>query len=76
MRRMAIRTTDVISPMLAAPEVVVLFPARVAAKACLGDFLRPFVLKGDDLRRVPFFHVGLAGSVTSLAAGRLSFPAA
>ena len=73
---MAIYTTDVVAPLLTTTEVVVLFSARVAAKTSLRDCLGRFILERDDLCRIAFFRVGLAGTVARLATRHLSFPTA
>src|SRR5689334_3009460 len=47
----------------------------MARQARFGNFLRWFVLKRDDLGRITLFCMGLARSVTSLAASYFVFPA-
>ena len=76
MRRVAIRTTDVVAPMLTTTKVVVFFLARVAGKTGFGDLLRGFVLKRNHLRWIAIFNVGLAGTVARLTTSNFSFPAA
>src|SRR5689334_7736136 len=71
---MAISATDVVAPVFAAAEVVVLFATGVAGQAGFGDLLGGLVLERDDLRRVPFRDVLLAWSMTRLTASHLAFP--
>lgn len=73
---MAVSATYVVAPMLAAAEGVVLFPARMTGEASFGNLLGGFVLEGDDLRRIAFFDVRLAWSMTRLTTGPLVFPTA
>ena len=74
MARVAIGTTDVVAPVFATTEVVVLFPARVATKTRLRSLFRRFLLERDDLRRIAFFDVGFAWPMTRLATSHLVFP--
>ena len=76
MRRVAIRTADVVAPVLTTPEIVVLFLARVARETSLGNFFRRFVLERNDLCRIAFFRVSLARAMTGLTPRNLSFPTA
>jgi len=62
--------------MFATPEVVVFFPARMATKTGLRDFLGRFVFEGNDFSGIAFFAVGLAWSMTGFAAGNFIFPTA
>ena len=71
---MAIRTADVVAPMLAATEVVVFFLSRVAAKTRFRDFFRWFVFERNDLCGIAIFNVGLAGAVTGFTARHFIFP--
>ena len=73
---MAVSATDVISPMLTAPKVVVLFSAGMAAKARLRGFFRRLGFEGNDLRRITFLQVGLAGSMTLFTTRHLALPTA
>ena len=73
---MTIRTTDVIAPVLSTTEVVALFFARVARQTSLGCFLRRFILERNDLGRIAFGNVVLAGTVTGFATGHFVFPTA
>ena len=68
---MAVSAADVVAPVLAATEVVVLFLAGVARQAGLSGLFRLFILKGDDLGRVALFSMGLARTVTGLTTGHL-----
>ena len=70
---MAISTTDIVAPVLAAAEVIVLLLAGVASQTCFRDFFRRFVLERDDLLRIAFFNVCLAWSMARLAAGHFVF---
>src|SRR6185503_19492590 len=75
--RVTIGATDVVSPMLAATEVIPLFLAGVAGKTSLGDFFRVLIRKRNDLGFVSAaIHVRLAWTVTRFAAGDFVFPAA
>ena len=76
MWRMTIGATNIVAPVFAPAEVIVLFPARMAGKASLRDCLGRLILERNDLRWIAFFAVGLAGTVASLATGYLSFPTA
>jgi len=76
MRRMTIRATDVIAPMFAAAEVVVLLFAGVAGKTSFGDLFRRLVLETDDLRRIALFRVGLAWAMASFAGTSIEKPGA
>ena len=62
--------------MFAAPEVVAFLFAGMAGKTRLGNLFGRFILERDDLRRVTFFHVGLAWSMTRFAASHFPFPTA
>src|SRR5437588_3517920 len=73
---MTIRTTDVVAPMLSATEVVALFFARVAGQTSLRRFFRGLVLERNDLGRIAFGNMVLAGTVTGFATGYLVFPTA
>src|ERR1700737_4839804 len=74
MWRMAICATNIVAPVFAAAEVVVLFSARMAGKTSLRYCLGRFILERNDLRWITFFAVGLAWTVASLTTGYLSFP--
>ena len=76
MSRVTVSATDVVAPVFAAAEVVVLLFAGVAAQTRFGDLFRRFVLEGDDLLWVAFFGVRLAWSMTRLATGYLVVPTA
>ena len=72
---MAIGTSDVITPVLAAAEVVPLFFAGMAIKTSFRDLLRGLVLEGDDLCLIAAtLHVRLTRAVARFAAGDLVFP--
>ncbi len=73
---MTIRTAYTVAKMFAASEVVAFLFARMAGKTRLGNFFGRFILERDDLRRVTFFHVGLAWSMTRFAARHFLFPTA
>jgi len=72
--RVAVGTTDVVAPMLATPEVVVLFSSGMTAQARFGDLLRRFVFERDDLGGIAFFDVFLAWTMTGLTTRHLVFP--
>jgi len=72
----AIGATDIVTPVLATAEVVVLFSAGVTSQTGLGDLFRRLVLERNDLLRIALFAVCLAGTVARLAAGHLVFPTA
>ena len=76
MRRVTLRAADVVAPVLATPEVVVLFPARMTGETSLRDRFRRFILKRNDLLRIAFFGVSFTRPVTRLATRHLSFPTA
>jgi hypothetical protein len=64
---MTICASDVITPMLAAPEVVVLFAAGVAREAVLRDLLGGFVFEGSDFGLVSAaLYMSFARPVTGL----------
>lgn len=73
---MTVSTPNVIAPVLATTEVVSLLFASVTRKTSLGDFLRRFVLEGNDLFGIAFFRVGLAWAMTGFATSYLVFPTA
>ena len=75
-RRMAINTTDVVAPVLAAAEVVVLFFAGVTGKTRLGDVLRRHAFERNDLFRIALFTMSFARPMTRFATGHLILPAA
>ena len=60
--------------MLTAPVVIVLFFAGVAAKTRLRGFFRRLGFEGNDLLRITFLHVGLAGSMTLFTTRNFVFP--
>ena len=72
---MAVSTTDVVAPVFAAAEVVVLFSPGMAAQTRFGDLFRRLVLERDDLGGIAFLRVGLAWSMTRLTACHSVFPA-
>ena len=74
--RMAISTADIVAPVLAAAEVIVLFPAGVASQAGLSSFFRRFILKGNDLGGVALGDVILARAMAGLATSNFSLPTA
>ena len=73
---MTIGAADTVTKVFAAPEVIAFLFARMAGQAGFGDFLPGLVFERDDLRRVAFFQVGLAWSMTRFAAGYFFFPTA
>src|SRR5205809_393855 len=75
-RRVTVCTANVVAPVLSTTEVVALFFARVARQTSLGCFLRAFVLERNDLGRIAFGNMILAGTVTGFASRYLVFPTA
>ena len=73
---MTLSATNIVAPVLATTEVVVLLLARVAGKTGLGSFFGRLVLERNDLRRIAFLYVGLAWPMARFAASYLSFPTA
>ena len=73
---MTVSAADVVAPVFAAFEVIAFLFARVAGKTGLGSFLGRFVFERNDLRRITFFEVGFAWTMTRFAAGHLVFPTA
>ena len=76
MRRVTVRTADIVAPVLSATKIVVLFLARVTGETSLGDLFRRFILERDSLFRIAFFGVSLAGTVTRFTPGNFSLPTA
>jgi len=73
---MAVSATDVVAPVFAAPEVVVFFPAGVAAQTRFGNLFGRFVLEGNYLLRIAFLRVRLTWTMTRLATRHLVIPTA
>ena len=73
-RRVTVSATDVVAPVLAAPEVVVFFPASMTGQTRFRDLFRRFVFERDDLLRIAFFTVRLAWTMTRLATRHLLLP--
>ena len=73
-RRMTVSAADVVAPVLAATEVIVLFLARMTGQTSLGVCLGRFVLEGNDLGRIALCNVGLAWPTLRKAIRRRSFP--
>ena len=71
---MAVRAADVVAPVFAPAEVVVLFPAGVASQTSFGNQFRTLVFEGDNLFRIPFLCVGLTWSVARFTARYLALP--
>ena len=69
---MTFSTANVVTPMLAAPEIIVFLSTGMTTKTSFGDFFLRLVLEGDDFGWVAFFDVSLAWSMTSLTAGYFS----
>ena len=76
MRGVTVGTADVVSPVLAAPEVIVLFLSRVTRKTGFGGFLRRLAFERNDLFRITFFDVRLAWSMTRFTASHFVVPTA
>ena len=73
---MTICATDVVAPVFATTEVIVLFSSRMTRQAGFRDLLCGLVFEGDDLRRIAFLDVRLAWSMTCFTSGYLVFPTA
>ena len=73
---MTIDTTNIITPVLAAPEVVVLFLARVTGKTGFGNVLGRFAFEGNDLLGISLFSVRFTWAMAGFAPSHLIFPAA
>ena len=71
---MTIDTTDVVAPVLAAAEVIVLFFSCVTGQTGFRNFFRRFVLKGDDLLWITFFGVRLTWTMAGFATRHLIVP--
>lgn len=76
MRSVAVRAADVIAPVFAAAEVVVLFPAGVASQTSFGNQFRALVFEGDNLFRIPLLGMGLTWSMARFTASYLALPSA
>jgi len=72
--RMAFRAADVVTPVFAAAEIVVLLSSRVAGQTGFGGFLGRFILERNDLGRIAFGQVSFARTMTRFTARDLSFP--
>ena len=74
---MTVGATDVVAPMLAAPKVIVLFPAGMAVETRFRGFLRGLVLEGDYLGHITAaLNVSLARAVAGFAPRDLVLPTA
>ena len=76
MRRVAFGATNVVAPVFAAAEVVVFFLAGMASETVFRNFLRRFVLKGNDFCRIAFFSVRLTWTMAGFASGHFILPRA
>ncbi|MDQ1639201.1 MAG: hypothetical protein QOF62_2540 [Pyrinomonadaceae bacterium] len=76
MRRVAFSATNVVAPVFAAAEVVVLFLPGMAGKTIFRNFLRRFVLEGNDFCRIAFFGVRLTWAMAGFASGHFILPRA
>jgi hypothetical protein len=74
MRRVAIDTANIITPVLAPAEVVSLFLARMAGKAGLRGVFRRLVLERNYLERIAFSDMVLTRAMTRFTAGDLALP--
>jgi hypothetical protein len=73
--RVAVRTTYVVTEVLATTIVVMLFLAGMASKAAFGSLFGCLVFERDDLSDVAAtFNVCLTRAVTRLAACDLPLP--
>lgn len=74
-RRMTIGAADVVAPMLAAPEIIVSFFARVTGETSFGSFLRRLVFERNYLGYIAAaLDVRLSGSVAGFTADYFVFP--
>src|SRR5215212_5634281 len=72
---MTVRAANVVAPVFAAPEVVVLFLPCVAGEAGVRNLLGRLLFKGSDFSLVAVgLYVRLARPVAGLAAGDLVLP--
>src|SRR5262245_3462619 len=71
---MAVSAADVVAPVFATAEVVVLFSPRMTGQTRFRDLFRRLVLERNDLGRIAFLRVGLAWSMTSLTTGHPVVP--
>ncbi len=72
---MAIHAPNVIAPVLTAAEIIVIFFSGVTTKTRFRCLFRRLRLEGNNLLRIAFFEMRLAGSMTRLATRDLSLPA-
>lgn len=73
-RRVTIRTANVVPPVFSTPEIVPFLFARVAKEAGLRDLFGALVLEGNNLARIAFCDVGLAWTMAGLATSYSSIP--
>jgi hypothetical protein len=71
----AVGTANVVPPVFAAPEVIVLFFTCMTGETRFRNCLGRFVLERNDLRRITFLYVRLAGTVARFATRNFSLPA-
>ena len=76
MWRMTIGATDIVAPVFASTEVVMLFLARVTSQTDLGYLLGRHRLERHDFSRIAFLNMRLAWSMTRLTTGNLVLPTA
>lgn len=74
--RVAISAADVVAPVLAAAEVIMLFLTSVARQTGLSSFFRRFILKGNDLSCVALGDVVLARAMAGFATSHFPLPTA
>jgi hypothetical protein len=73
---MAIGTTNIVAPVLAATKVVPFFFAGMAAQTSFRNFFRRFIFERNDLGNVALGDMVLSRTVTCFTASDLAFPAA
>src|ERR1044071_1138148 len=73
-RRVTIRTADVVPPVFSPPEIVPFLFARMANKAGFRDLFGALVFEGDNLGWIAFCDVGLAWAMTGLATSYSAVP--
>lgn len=76
MCRVTVGAADIVTPVLTAAKVVVLFPAGMATETSLRGFFRRLTFEGNDLLGITFLCVGPAWTMARLATGNFIFPTA
>lgn len=76
MRRVTIGAANIVAPVFAPTKVVALLFARMAGETGFRSFFRRFVLERNNLCRIAFGDVVLAGAMTRFTTRHLVFPTA